>query len=163
MLGRSSRPRPGMSCSGWILYPALALLIAGLPRAAYAQQQSLTWQQIRDKFEATNPALLADKLNIDESRAQEITAHLRPNPTLTLTLDGTQTAPDKGVWRPFAGTFESPGISYLHERQHKRELRLESAKKGTLIAESSHADLDRTLLFNLRSAFGSILQAKAVV
>ncbi|MGB7846077.1 MAG: TolC family protein, partial [Candidatus Acidiferrum sp.] len=39
----------------------------------------------------------------------------------------------------------------------------ESAKKGTLIAESSHADLDRTLLFNLRGAFVSTLQAKAML
>jgi outer membrane protein, heavy metal efflux system len=162
-LRRSSRPRPDTSCSGWILYPTLALLIAFLPRAVHAQQQSFTWQQIRDKFEAANPTLLADKLNIDESRAQEVTAYLRPNPTFTLTLDGTQIAPDKGVWRPFAGTFESPGISYLHERQHKRELRLESAKKETLIAESSHADLERTLLFTVRGAFVSALQAKTVL
>jgi cobalt-zinc-cadmium efflux system outer membrane protein len=67
------------------------------------------------------------------------------------------------VWRPLAGTFESPSISYLHERQHKRELRLESAKKGTLIAISSHNDMQRTMLFNLRSAFVSALQAKAVL
>ena len=160
---RASRWWPSRFRS-WILYPALALLIAGcLRRTAHAQQQSFTWQQIRDKFEAINPTLLADKLNIDESRAQEITAYLRPNPTFGLTVDGTQIAPDKGVWRPFAGTFESPGISYLHERRHKRELRLESAKKGTMIAEASHADLERTLLFNLRSAFVSILQAKAVL
>jgi cobalt-zinc-cadmium efflux system outer membrane protein len=141
---------------------AVALLIVGIPGTVYAQQQSFTWDQIRDRFETTNPALLADKLSIDESRAEEITAYLRPNPTFTMTLDGTQIAPDKGVWRPFAGTFESPAISYLHERQHKRELRLESAKKGTLIAESSHADLERTLLFTLRGAFVSALQAKAV-
>jgi cobalt-zinc-cadmium efflux system outer membrane protein len=142
----------------------LALLIAGcLPRTAHAQRQSFTWEQIRDKFEATNPTLLADKLNIDESRAQEITAFLRPNPTLTLSTDGTQLRPYQGVWQPLRGTSISPNVSYLHERQHKRELRLESAKKGTLIAESSHADLDRTLLFNLRSAFVSILQAKAVL
>jgi outer membrane protein, heavy metal efflux system len=102
-------------------------------------------------------------LTIDESKAQEITAFLRPNPGVSLTADGTQIAPYKGVWRPFAGTYETPSISYLHERQHKRELRLESAEKGTLIAESSHADLDRTLLFNLRGAFVSTLQAKAVL
>ena len=142
----------------------LALLIAGsLATSAHAQQQSFTWQQVRDKFEARNPTLLADKFNIDESKAQEITAFLRPNPTFALSADGTQIAPDKGVWRPFAGTFESPSFSYLHERQHKRELRLESAKKGTLIAESSHADLEGTLLFNLRGAFVSTLQAKAVL
>jgi cobalt-zinc-cadmium efflux system outer membrane protein len=40
---------------------------------------------------------------------------------------------------------------------------MESAKKGTLIAESNHADLERTLLFNLRSAFVSTLQSKAVL
>src|SRR5271167_2798483 len=142
-------------------YSALFLLLScGLKAGA---QQALTWEQVRDRFEVNNPTLLADKLNIDESRAQEITAYLRPNPDLTLTVDGTQIAPDRGVWRPFAGTFESPGISYLHERRHKRELRLESAKKGTLIAESSHADLERTLLFSLRSAFVSTLQAKTVL
>src|SRR5208283_569286 len=74
-----------------------------------------------------------------------------------------QIAPNKGVWEPFAGTFESPSISYLLERRHKRDLRRESAKKATLIAESSHADLERTLIFNLRSAFVSTLQAKAVL
>jgi cobalt-zinc-cadmium efflux system outer membrane protein len=126
-------------------------------------QQALTWEQVRARFEQNNPTLLADSLNIDESKAQEITAFLRPNPDFTLSADGTQIAPEKGVWRPFAGTFESPGISFLLERQHKRGLRLESAKKGTLIAESNHADMERTLLFNLRSAFVSTLQAKAVL
>jgi cobalt-zinc-cadmium efflux system outer membrane protein len=126
-------------------------------------QQTLTWEQVRLKFEQNNPTLLADQMNIDESRAQEITAYLRPNPTFSLTVDGTQIAPNNGVWAPFRGTYESPGISYLHERRHKRELRLESQKKGTLIAESNHADMVRTLMFNLRSAFVSALQAKAVV
>ena len=54
-------------------------------------------------------------------------------------------------------------VSYLHERQHKRELRLESAQKATGIAVSSQADLERNLLFNLRSAFVGTLQAKAVL
>jgi cobalt-zinc-cadmium efflux system outer membrane protein len=100
---------------------------------------------------------------VEESKTQEVTAYLRPNPTLTLSADGTQIAPYQGTWKPFAGTSESPGISYLHERQHKRELRLESAKEGTVIAESGRADLQRTLLFNLRGAFVSTLQAKAVL
>jgi len=140
----------------------LLALTTCVPSLASAQQV-LTWEQVRDRFEQNNPTLLADKLSIDESRAQEITAFLRPNPNLTLSADGTQIAPEKGVWHPLAGTFESPAISYLHERRHKRELRLESAKKGTLIAESNHADMERTLLFNLRGAFVSVLQAKAVL
>ncbi len=56
---------------------------------------------------------------------------------------------------------ESGAISYLYERQHKRDLRLESAKKTTGITASAHADLERTLLFTLRNAFVQALQAKA--
>ena len=147
----------------------LLVLTLGTAAASSAQQpaqppaQSWTWENVKDRFEQNNPTLLADKLSIDESRAQEITAFLRPNPQFGLLADGTQIAPHDGVWRPFAGTYESPSISYLHERRHKRELRLESAKKGTLIAESSHADMERTMLFTLRGAFVSALQAKAVL
>lgn len=140
-------------------FPLLLVLVAN----GYARAQALTWEQVRDRFEATNPTLLADKLTIDESKAQEITANLRPNPQFSLTVDGTQIAPQDGVWKPFAGTFESPGISQLQERRHKRGLRLESAKKATQIAEYSHSDLERTLLFDLRGAFISALQAKAVL
>lgn len=140
---------------------SILIMLCG-PICASAQPP-LTWEEVRQRFEQNNPALLADALSVDESRAQEITAFLRPNPSLTLTVDGTQIAPNHGVLRPLAGTFESPGISYLHERQHKRELRLESAKKGTLIAESNHADIRRTLLSGLRAAFVSVIQAKAVM
>ncbi|HWY19733.1 MAG TPA: TolC family protein [Candidatus Acidoferrum sp.] len=153
-------------CCGVLVLLGAAAELAGAQagqRPPQLPHEAWTWEQVKDQFELNNPTLQADKLNVDESRAQEITAFLRPNPTLTLSLDGTQITPDKGVWRPFAGTSESPGISYLHERQHKRELRLESAKKGTLIAESNHADMQRTMLFNLRSAFVSALQAKAVL
>ena len=140
----------------------VAVLLAGVTSNASAQK-AMTWDEVRARFEANNPTLLADKVSIDESKAQEITAYLRPNPQLTLSADGTQIAPHDGVWEPFRGTYETPSISYLHERRHKRELRLESAQKATLITESDHADLERTLLFSLRGAFVSTLQAKAVL
>jgi cobalt-zinc-cadmium efflux system outer membrane protein len=146
-----------LKLQGW----CCALMLCSI--GALAQNQpAMTWEQVRDRFEQQNPTLRADKVNIDESRAEEITAYLRPNPQFGVLADGTQIAPYKGVWRPVAGTFESPSFSYLHEREHKRELRLESARKGTRIAEFSYADLDRTLLFNLRSAFVATLHAKAV-
>ena len=72
-------------------------------------QQSFTWQQIQEKFEAANPTLLADQLNVDESKAQEITAYLRPNPDFTVTADGTQIAPYHGIWQPLAGTYVGAG------------------------------------------------------
>ena len=139
------------------------MLLVLLRPGAEAQVKSLTWEQVRERFETSNPTLIAGRLNVDESKAQEITAFLRPNPTFTVSADGTQIVPHKGVWQPLAGTFETPSISYLHERQHKRELRLESAQKGTSIATSQQADLERTFLFNLRSAFVQTLQSKAVL
>ena len=122
-----------------------------------------TWNQVKDNFRLNNTTLLAAKLNIDELKAQEITAHLRPNPDFTLSADGTQIAPSRGVWQPFAGTFVSPGVSYLFERRNKRGLRFQAAKEGTAIGSTQADDTDRTLLFNLRSAFVGVLQAKAVV
>ena len=116
----------------WRGYGVLAALGAAVglaapqaaPPARQPAPQVWTWEQVKDRLVLNNPTLLADKLSIDESRAQEITAFLRPNPTLGLSVDGTQITPDKGVWRPFAGTYETPSISFLQERQHKRQLRL---------------------------------------
>ena len=129
---------------------------------SYAQQ-SLTWTELREKFEATNPTLRALQIGIDQSKAQEITAFLRPNPDFTEATDGTQISRYQGVWRPFTGTQFSSSISYLHERQHKRELRRDSAQRATGIAVLSLEDQKRSLLFNLRSGFVNTLQAKAVL
>jgi cobalt-zinc-cadmium efflux system outer membrane protein len=123
----------------------------------------LTWQDIKNRFEAANPTLRAARLSVDESKAQEITAYLRPNPEFTFATDGSQLTPYQGVWRPFSGTQYSGSLSYLHERRHKRELRLESAQKATAVTQSQLADQERTLLFNLRNAFVQTLQAKAVL
>ena len=128
-----------------------------------AAQTSYTWDQIRAQFEANNPALKADQANVDEMRAEEITADLRPNPQFSLTADGTQIAPHDNVWQPTRGTFVVPTISYLHERDHKRELRLKSAQEGTQIATSLHSDLERNLLFDLRTQFVQVLEARAQV
>ena len=57
-----------------------------LCQGAFAQTP-LTWQQVKDKFAADNPNLRAGQLNIQESRAQEVTAFLRPNPNFTGDID----------------------------------------------------------------------------
>ena len=133
----------------------------GLARSGLAQK-ALTWQEVRDRFEEVNPSLRAGQIGVDESKAQEITAYLRPNPNLTVSADGTQLAPHRGIWQPLVGTAPVANLSYLHERQRKRELRLESAQKATGIAISNQADLHRTLLSNLRSSFIQALQEKSI-
>ena len=136
--------------------------IAATLSEAGVAQTTLTWQQVRDKFEAANPTLGAGQIGIDESRAQETTAYLRPNPSLTLL--GDQIDPFSGgpAHGPFAYLLSSGTVNYLHERRHKRELRLQSAQDATRIAVSDQADLERTLIFNLRGAFIQTLQQKAV-
>ena len=154
-------------------YWLLLVLTLGAAAVSSAQQptqppappsaQSWTWESVKDRFEQNNPTLLADKLNIDESKAQEITAFLRPNPNLGLLSDQItpfNVGPSHGA---LAYLLPSATISYLYEREHKRDLRRESAQKATAIAVSTHADVERTLLFNLRSAFVQILQAKSVL
>jgi len=145
-----------------VLHFGVGLLLAGcLTQQAFAQK-TFTWQQIRDQFEATNPTLRAGQINVTESRAEEITAYLRPNPDFTATSD--QIDPfTVNPYRPLTYLLPYVSFSYLHERRNKRELRLESARKATDIAESSQADLERTLLFGMRGVFVQTLQAKAVL
>jgi outer membrane protein, heavy metal efflux system len=149
------------------IFPTLAAFRAAalfllLPTLASAQQ-SLTWDQVKARFEASNPTLRADALSVDEMKAEEITAYLRPNPQFTASTDGTQIAPDQGRWAPLQGTDFQGNLSYLHERDHKRELRLEAAKEGTQISTSEHEDLERNLLYTLRTAFVQTLEAKTVL
>jgi cobalt-zinc-cadmium efflux system outer membrane protein len=141
---------------------AATALLALTPALAWAQT-SLTWEQVKAKFEAANPALKADALGVDEMKAAEITAFLRPNPQFTAATDGTQIARHNGIWQPLSGNQAQGSFSYLHERDRKRELRLQAARQGTEISASEHQDLERNLLFDLRSQFIQTLEAKAVL
>ena len=139
-----------------------ALLSAALAQSGFAQK-ALTWQEIRDKFEAANPTLRAGQIGIDESRANETTAYLRPNPSLALLADQIDPFSGGPPHSSFGFLLNSATFSYLHERQHQRELRRESAQDATKIAISGQADLERMLIFNLRSAFVQTLQEKAIL
>ena len=145
-------PRLNRRALAWFLFIAPAI----------QAQTAMTWEQVRERFRANNPTLAATGVLVDESKASEITAYLRPNPDVSLSVDGVQVSRGNGVWRPLSGVVETPGVNYLHERNHQRELRRESAQKATGIAELNVVDQERTLLFNLRSAFVQTLQAKAV-
>jgi cobalt-zinc-cadmium efflux system outer membrane protein len=126
-----------------------------------AAQTSLTWVDVRARFESNNPTLQAGEIGINESRAQELSAFLRPNPQLTLGADVInlfESPPGSGR---FDNMLNVASVSYLRERSHKRELRRTSAVGATAIAVSMQADLDRNLLFTVRGSFVQLLQAKA--
>lgn len=157
--GFKKHARRSCSAAAWA---GFVLCVALAKPVAAQQAESFTWAQLKDRFEKTNPTLLSDQVNIDESRAEEITAFLRPNPNLAVggdqfTVFRTPNTP----YRPLAGVSEIGSVSYLHEREHKRELRLESAQKATAVTAAQHLDLERNLLFNLRNAYVQALEAKA--
>jgi cobalt-zinc-cadmium efflux system outer membrane protein len=126
--------------------------------ATAAAQTVLTWLDVRARLQATNPTLLAGQIGIDESRATETTAYLRPNPQFSITFDQIGNTESGNI---FSTSTLTTAVSYLHERQHKRELRRDSAQGATAIATSAQADLERNLIFTLRAAFVQVLQAKA--
>jgi len=108
----------------------LAALLAAVLIESSLAQPALTWPELREKFEASNPTLTAARIGIDESKAAEVTAYLRPNPNITGVFDQidpfTKQPPVNGSggdsYNPFRFALPSGSIDYLHERQHKREL-----------------------------------------
>jgi outer membrane protein, heavy metal efflux system len=134
-----------------------------LVAAATAEAQTpLTWEQVRERFRMNNPALAAGRTSVDEAKASEITAYLRPNPSVTTAVDQLTPFP-ADPYRPLAYNTTSVSFSYLRERERKRELRRDSARQATTVAGSQLEDQERVLMFSLRSAFVDTLRAKAVL
>ena len=138
-------------------------IAAVLANTLHGQPTVLNWDQIKTRFLTQNPSVLAGRLSIEEARANEITAGLRPNPQFNLSQDGFQLTPSSDTWRPLTGVVITPGVSVLLERQNKRERRVDSARLATSGAGSDQQDFQRTLLFAVRTTFLNTLQAKALV
>src|ERR1700719_4690800 len=114
---------------------------------------------------AHNHSVQATRTMILQNQAQEITANLRPNPTLGV---DTQFIP---LFSPqdFSGEnldqtqqFDI-GISYLFERGHKRQRRLQAARDQTAVTRAQVADAERTLAFNVGQQFVSVLLAESTL
>jgi outer membrane protein, heavy metal efflux system len=164
--GAGYRSRGVITMGRWSVWAAMAMGLV-LPPGASAQTPSpLTWSEVRARFEAANPSLQADQLGVEESRAMEVTAFLRPNPTCALTLDQighTVPSDSNPATNIFSASTLSGNCGYLIERGGKRTLRRDSARQATVVAVANHVNLDRTMLFTLRSAFVQVLAAKASV
>ena len=139
-----------------------SIVATGLASMCSAQPRPLTWNEIRERFRGNNPNLLAGETGIQESRAIEVTAGLRPNPTLSFVADEFRILHPNPL-QPFHNSQITPVISQLFERGNKRQLRVDSARFATRIASTDQADLERNLTFNLRDAFNRLLQAKALL
>ena len=123
----------------------------------------ITIDQAIDLAMRNSPTIKATRTQIDQSKAEETTANLRPNPTLQW---DTQFLP---FFTP--STFSSGdinqasqfdvGLGYLFERGRKRQSRLKAAQDQTSVTTATVADNERALKFNVAQQFVNALLAKS--
>jgi len=125
----------------------------------------ITLDQAVDLALAHNHALLATRTLVFQNQAQEITANLRPNPTLSA---DSQFLPFFSP-QDFTGDnldqvqqFDL-GIGYLFERGHKRQRRLQAARDETAVTKAQIADAERTLVFSVGQQFVGVLLAESTL
>ena len=110
---------------------------------------------------AYNQSLRAQRLNIDQNRASEITAALKPNPTFSTLVDTIPLFSPQTI--RFNTQIYSEGLSYTYERGGKREKRLTVAKDNTDVSAKTVTDNERQLRFQVVQAFINTLLAKSVL
>jgi len=132
---------------------------------AVAQKTAITLDQAIDLALAHNHSIKATRTLILQNEAQEITANLRPNPTLGA---DTQFIPFFSP-QDFSGDnlnntqqFDI-GIGYLFERGRKRQHRLQAARDQTAVTRAQVADAERTLAFNVGQQFVTVLLAESTL
>ena len=145
---------------------ASAALLFLFVSAGGAQSTTLiSLDQAIDLALAHNHSIKAQRTLIFQNQAQEITANLRPNPTF---LADSQFVPFFSP-QDFSGTNLNQtqqfdvGLSYLFERGHKRQRRLQAARDQTAVTRAQVTDAERTLAFNVGQQFVSVLLAESTL
>jgi cobalt-zinc-cadmium efflux system outer membrane protein len=143
-----------------------ALLLALLPGTAFGQRPTLiSLDQAIDLALQHSHSLKASRTLILQNEAQEITANLRPNPTLGA---DSQFLPFFSP-QDFSGDNVDQvqqfdiGVGYLFERGRKRQHRLLAARDQTAVTRAQVADAERTLTFNVSQQFVAVLLAESTL
>ena len=134
--------------------------------AVEAQSTTLiTLDQAVELALAHNHSLRATRTLTLQNQAQEITANLRPNPTLNF---DSQFLP---VFSPSDFTTDNlsevqqfdVGIGYLFERGRKRQRRLQAARDQTAVTRAQVSDAERALVFSVGQEFVAVLLAESTL
>ena len=143
------------------------ILFLFLVRTAIAQSPAtrITLEQAIQFALAHNHALEAARSTIMQNQAQEITANLRPNPTLSW---DTQFLPLFNLNQFNANYISNSaqfdlGLGYTFERGQKRQHRLQAAQDQTTVTRSQVSDNQRTLAFNVAQQFVAVLLAESMI
>jgi cobalt-zinc-cadmium efflux system outer membrane protein len=140
----------------------LGLILAFCLAAPTARSQSapaaaaLSLEQVLDIARAKNPSLLSAEQHVDATKAAEITASLRQNPSFTVSgADVTLGASNSASPYSYAAN-----VTRLFERGQKRRWRLDSARSTTDVTRSQYNDQVRQTVLQIRNAFTNMLIAK---
>ena len=148
---------------------AVAITVAAvLPSAAVAQTLAAPIARVSldDAIRlalARNQALHAQRLEVDASRADEITAALKPNPAVSVDVDGlTPFSPRQMTWDFLENSVSYGGsVSYLFERGGTRRNRVTAARAATDVTAKNVQEAERQLRFQTAQAFIDALLAKS--
>ena len=136
-------------------YAAGATLTIDPRKPAPAKPGAMTLKQVLDIAQARNPALLAARRNLDGVRAQELQAAVRTNPYFNLNTANVTEPQNADTPDSYVAQF-----SRLFERGNKRHWRIETATATTSQARAQLQDQTRTILFQVKQAFFTMLIAK---
>jgi outer membrane protein, heavy metal efflux system len=102
-----------------------------------------------------NHVLIAARNTIQQAQAEETTANLRPNPALTVDWEYLPFFTPSSFTADYLHDSSEAdfGVSYLFERGHKRQRRLQAAKDITAVTRSQVADNERQLTFQVATLF----------
>jgi len=137
---------------------AAICLLCALPAFPQAAQPPvrITLDQAIDMALKFNHNILAARTTIQQSLDQEVTANLRPNPTLFTDWEYLPVfhAPEGGYLQYLHDATEGDfGASYLFERGQKRQNRYKNAKDNTAVTRSAVTDSERALTAQVAQLF----------
>lgn len=144
---------------------ALTAILISLAMIGVARAQApvrITLDQAIDLAIAHNHALKATQTQIQQSQAQEVTAALRPNPTLTADTLFIPIEPQNFNSNTLSNVTEfDASVSYLFERGGKRHRRMEAARDVTAQTRYQVSDAERALIFNTAQQFITVQLAES--
>jgi outer membrane protein, heavy metal efflux system len=142
----------------------LVLLLLAVAATAQVPPR-INLEQAIDLALAHNHALKATRTQIQQNQAQEITASLRPNPTLSAdALFIPVFSPQNFSLDNLSNTQQFDiGVSYIHERGAKRQRRVDAARDTTAVTRFQVGDSERAVVFDVAQQFINAQLAESVL
>ncbi len=136
-----------------------ALLLAGACASAQTAPAPLTLEQVISLARAKNPTLLSGQQHVIATKASEVTAGLRQNPSFTISGADVSLPADNPA-NPYS---YSANVTRLFERGQKRRWRLDIAHATTDVTRSQYNDSERQTILQVKNSFTNMLTAKAAL